>query len=114
MAAVAVTCVGTEGGDLHLESPRLAARTQDIDHAKTDANGHGSAKQAGHFLRPGIRGDIVIAGDKAQKLVAHAAAGPQGLMPRFPHAEHNADRKLTVSHDRTTAFPHRANRTRLL
>ena len=67
-------------------SPGVGARPEHLDDAEAHADRDGPAKQPADLLRPGVGGDVVVLGGQAEQLVAHAAAGPEGLVAGLAQA----------------------------
>src|SRR5437867_5606651 len=78
----------------------VVARAKHFDDAEAGANGHGAAKQPPDLLRFGVRGDVVILGQKAEQLVAHAATRPERLVAGLLQTLDHADGELALRHGR--------------
>ena len=93
VAAVGVGGVRPKCRHLDLPSP---LRPEHGDHAEGSPHGEGppATKHLPHLVGPGRRRHVVIGGNSAQKLVPHAAAGPQRFVAGSPQAADNVDGKL--------------------
>ena len=80
------------------ERARLGARAEHLDDAEARADGDGAAEEPLHLLGPGVGGDVVVLGDQAEQLVAHAAAGPQGLVAGLLQAPDDVDGEFALGH----------------
>ena len=82
----------------------LDARAEHLDDAETGADGQGPAKELCTCSGLGIGGDVVVLGDQAEQLIAHAAAGPERLMPGLLQPLHNGDGEFAFGHSTRSRF----------
>ena len=73
-------------------------RAKHLNHAEAGADGQGASKKLLHLFGNRIGGNVVILGNQAEQLIAHAAAGPERLKAGVLQRSHDRDGEFAFGH----------------